>query len=263
MTAEFETLFEGHLLKASVFWPEIPSGRLLITFRHRIPDPGVYDAPKPSLRFLRAGWAHLQIQSRFNDWYVNADTTALCAALVPFAAGFDHRTGIGFSMGAYGALRLSGALSMSDMIAISPQVSIAPDVVPFDRRFRADAKGFDAALGDLAVHACKSLQGVVIFDPFRPLDRQNAEMIGDILPQLALCRFGFGGHPAMGVVRETVGFGALQTLALRQKLTRVAVLALHRDNRAVATSWWSALAKHAEKTGRAALARRARAKARA
>ena len=55
----------------------------------------------------------MQIQPRFNDWFVNRDTDDLGAAVGPFVAGFDHVAGIGFSMGGYGALRLSAALNLA------------------------------------------------------------------------------------------------------------------------------------------------------
>jgi hypothetical protein len=262
MPAEPETLFDGEFLRASVFRPDQPVGSLIVTFRHRVPDAGDYYTPKPRQRFLNAGWTHLHIQSRFNDWFVNPDTADLCGALAPFAAGFVHRAGIGFSMGGYGVLRFSGALALDEVVAISPQVSIAPQVVPFDSRFRAEAAGFDAGLGDLGSHARRGLKGVVIFDPFRALDRLNADKIAELLPDLSLCRYGFGGHPAMGVLRETVTFGPLMSLVLHRKLTRASVVALHRANRVAAPSWWFHLARHAELTGHRALATIARKRSR-
>jgi hypothetical protein len=257
MAAEATRLFDGAHLRATVFHPVAPIGQLVVTFRHRIPEPGAFDTPSPIRRFLGQGWTHLHIQSRLNDWYVNADTRPLCDVLAGFTERFHHVAGIGFSMGAYACLRLSAALTMTEAVAISPQYSIHPDVVPFDRRFRAEAAGFDRDLGDLGRHACLGLRGALIFDPFRPLDLRNAEMIGAVLPGVALCRYAFGGHPATGVLRDTVKFAAIQDLVLGQRLQRAPVLALHRANRAGSASWWRALAAKAEKTGRPRLARAA------
>ncbi|MES2145599.1 MAG: alpha/beta hydrolase [Pseudomonadota bacterium] len=254
MSPEPDTLFDGDLLRASVFRAGRSNGALIVTFRHRVADAGDFYSPKPRQRFLDAGWTHLHIQSRCNDWFVNAETSDLCAVLADLAAGFTHRAGIGFSMGGYGVLRFSAALALDEVVAISPQVSIAPSVVPHDPRFRDDAAGFDPSLGDLAIHARRGLRGAVIFDPFRALDRMNADMIGALLPDLALCRYGFGGHPAMAVLRETVGFGPLMSLVLHRKLTPQAVLALHRDNRAASPSWWRHMARRAAATGRPRLA---------
>ncbi len=252
MTAE--GLFDGSYLRAAVFRPAHPNGCLIVTFGHRKPDRTGFDPPKPSQRFLDEGWTHLQIQPRFNDWFVNPDTEDISASLAPFVTGFDHIAGIGFSMGGYGALRLSAALNMAQVVAISPQVSIAPHMVPFDRRYREEGRGFDPALGDLATHARCDLQGVVIFDPFRPLDRRHADMIGEILPGMALCRYGFGGHPATDVLRRSAKFAAIQQLVITRTLTPAAVLALHRNNRAKAPAWWRGVAARAEKTGHFALA---------
>lgn len=232
-----DMLFDGACLRAQVFRPALQNGCLLVTFRQRIQDSGAFAAPLPSRRFVAAGWSHLHIQSRWNDWYVNRDTQALCAALTPLAARFDHHAGIGFSMGGYASLRLSAALSLDVAVVVSPQVSVAPGVVPFDARFRDAAAGFDPSLGDLRTYARDNLTVVVIFDPFRPLDLRNARMIGDILPGLQLCRYSFGGHPATGVLRATVTFGAIQSLVLGRCVTRAAVLALHRENRASTAKW--------------------------
>lgn len=254
MPTDPEGVFDGLHLRANLFRPDSPNGRLLVTFRHRIPDPGHFGDPMPSRRFVQAGWSHLHLQSRQNDWYVNAETEAFCAELAPLAARFSHCVGIGFSMGGYAALRYSGALAMAEVVAVSPQVSIHPGVVPFDPRFRDDAPGFDRGLGDLSLHARKALRGVVILDPFRPLDLRHAAMISDILPGLSLCRYGFGGHPATGTLRETVTFGAIQSLVLQGDLSRAAVLAAHRTNRSGSPSWWRAVAARADRTGHAALA---------
>lgn len=247
--------FAGDLLVATLFSPAADTRRrLIVTFGHRAPNPGHLPPAEPVKRFLRAGWAHLHIQSRWNDWYVNPETEALCAALAPVVARFGRVSAIGFSMGAYGALRLSAALNLTEVIAVSPQVSIHPDVVPFDRRFHADSAGFDPALGDLASHARRDLGGVLVHDPFRPLDRRNAAMIAAVLPGLKLCRFGFGGHPATGVIRDTVKFGAVQDLILAGTASRAHILALHRANRAASAQWWRGLADRAAATGRWRLA---------
>jgi S-formylglutathione hydrolase FrmB len=55
----------------------------------------------------------------------------------------------GFSMGGYGAFRFARATNATYVTAISPQFSIHPDVVPFDKRYGADAAGFERDLSDL------------------------------------------------------------------------------------------------------------------
>ncbi|GAA4225266.1 hypothetical protein GGQ68_003390 [Sagittula marina] len=38
---------------------------------------------------LRAGFAHLHLQSRENDWFINADTEALEEQLAHFVSRYD------------------------------------------------------------------------------------------------------------------------------------------------------------------------------
>lgn len=255
------TLFHGAHLRADVFTGAPAAAakagnprRLLVTFRQRVADPGQFSPPRPVQRFLRRGFTHLALQSRDNDWYINPETETFAACLRDFAADFGPRTAFGFSMGGYGALRFSHDLGLDQLIAVSPQVSIAPEVVPYDRRFRLEAAGFDTRLGDLTRHARPALQGVVLYDPFRRADRINAAMIARLFPRLALCRLGFGGHPATQVIRETVGFGAVQRLALTDRITRPQVLALHRKGRATSAAYWQARAEQCRANGHIAAA---------
>jgi hypothetical protein len=242
-------LFDGRHLRATVYRPARTVSSLIVTFRQRIPNPGHFDDHVPARQFLKAGWTQLHIQSRFNDWYINGETQQLCNALEAFVGEFQHVAGIGFSMGGYGCLRFSAALGMAEAVVVSPQVSIHRDVVPFDTRYRASAVEFDYDLGSLARHARPDLRGVLLFDPFRSLDRRNVELIRAILPGFSLCRFGFGGHPATGVLRQTVKFGAVQQLVLKRNLVPAAFLALHRQNRAASPAWWQELELRAAKTG--------------
>ncbi|MEZ5779251.1 MAG: alpha/beta hydrolase [Paracoccaceae bacterium] len=234
-----DALFAGASLRASLFRPNDAVDRLLVTFRPMTDAAGRFEAPRPVKRFLARGWSHLYLQSFRNDWYVNADTAPLSAQLSALAAGFAYRAAIGFSMGGYAALRLSEALRLDHVIAVSPQVSIAPSVAPFETRYSEEAKGFDAGLGDLGLHARRGLRGVVLFDPFRRIDRLHAEAIAGVLPDLEMCRMVFGGHPATSVLRETIGFGAVQELLLDGRATRSEVLKLHRAARAQAPSYWT------------------------
>ncbi len=152
---------------------------------------------------------------------------------------------MGFSMGGYAALRFAKALRIRDVLLISPQVSIHPDVVPWDRRYRADAGSFDRTRGDLGLHGHKSTRGLAIYDPFRPKDRRNAQAIQSLFPQILPCGFAGGGHPATQVLRLTAGLGALQTGFRKGTLSRKRAVALHRASRAESPLYWRRLAKAA------------------
>ncbi|MCB2109822.1 MAG: alpha/beta hydrolase [Rhodobacteraceae bacterium] len=245
-----EWVFAGADLRARLFNP--PSGRgsdLLVTFRPRLDGAAGFDRPEPVRRFLRRDWSHLYLQSRVNDWYLNAETEAFADRLRSLTEGFAYRVAIGFSMGGYAALRFSRALRLDHLVAVSPQVSLAASVAPFENRY-PEAADFDRELGDLARHGWHDLAGTVLYDPFRRLDRLHAEAIGLLFPRLDFARMVFGGHPATTVLRETVGFGAVQDLILERRAGRSEILALHRRHREHAPSYWSECAAACARHGR-------------
>lgn len=246
-----ERLFDGGLIRASVFNPG--QSRLFISFRQRLDRPGDFADPRPVRSFTGKGMTHLHLQARWNDWYINAETEALEAVLAEFSQGFDHACAMGFSMGGYAAFRFAGALRLKQVIAVSPQYSIAPEHVPFDRRYRDCAVGFDPDLGDLARRGT-DLQGVILADPFRPLDLRNARLIRAAFPALRIARLAAGGHPATGVLGEGGKFGKLQAQLTKRTVPLRRVLMLHRSSRRRSAKYWRHLAHRARKTGHMALA---------
>ncbi|WP_323766236.1 alpha/beta hydrolase [Marinovum sp.] len=253
-----ETLFDGDLLRATLFNPG--QGALFVSFRQRLADPGQFGAPRPVRSFTEAGMSHLHLQARWNDWYINPETEALEAMLRAHAAGYDDACAMGFSMGGYAAFRFAAALRLRRVIAVSPQYSISPDHVPFDRRYRDCAGGFDAAAGDLSGRGT-AVQGVILADPFRPLDMRHAGLICAVFAQVSIARLAGGGHPATGALREGGRFGKLQAQLTKPRVPARRVVRLHRNVRRQSPKYWRHLAAQAEKSGRAALARAALARA--
>jgi hypothetical protein len=223
-------LFDGAHLRASMFATGGESG-LVVTFRHRLSEAQDFSPANPLGRARAAGMAHLYLQSRANDWFINPETRALEAALAPLARRHARRLAIGFSMGGYGALRFAGVLGFQQVLLISPQVSIDPAQVPWDPRYREDAAGFDPDLGDLARRAVPGLRGLLIFDPFRPLDARHADRIAALFPGLDRTRFALGGHPATRVLGQGAGVGPLAARLIDGGLARAEALALHRRAR--------------------------------
>lgn len=246
-----EVLFDGTLMRASVFNPG--QRALFVSFRQRIDRPGAFADPKPVRSFTRRDMTHLHLQTRLNDWYINAETEALEDTLTRFAAGFDHACAMGFSMGGYAAFRFARALGLRQVIAVSPQYSIAPEHVPFDRRYRDCAAGFDAALGDLATRGT-DLRGAILADPFRPLDIRNAKLIRAAFPGIALARLAAGGHPATGVLGEGGKFPKLQAQLTKPRVPLRRILMLHRNSRRGSVKYWRHLADRALRTGHTRLA---------
>ena len=203
-----QRVFDGAHLRADLF--KGGNRRLFVSFRQRIGAPGAFDPPRPVLAYTARGYAHLHIQSRLNDWFINPETGALEALLREMAPRYRRIVSMGFSMGGYGALRFSGALNMAQIIAIAPQVSIAPDLAPFDPRYTVEAEGFDTALGDLGQHGNKGLRGAILCDPFNRMDLRHAGMIRQRFPGLRICRLAGGGHPPTRVLRQGGSFARMQ-----------------------------------------------------
>ncbi|WP_299205142.1 alpha/beta hydrolase [uncultured Tateyamaria sp.] len=251
--ADPKRVFDGDLLRADLF---NPSGRrLFVSLRQRIAVDGAFSRPNPVRSFIAQDHAHLHIQSRFNDWFVNAETEALEHCLADALRGYGRRVAMGFSMGGYAALRLSRCLDLRHVMLVSPQVSIHPDVVPFDKRFRGSSGGFHFAQGDLGIHGRRQLAGTVIVDPFRALDMRNAHMIQTLFPRIGLARTACSGHPASRVLREAGQFPALQRMLFDPPVSSGAVTVLHRNARRHSAIYWKKLAELATLRKRADLAR--------
>jgi hypothetical protein len=85
---EAEGVFDGDLLQARLWLPDRPTTALYVTFRQWDPEPGQFDTTGRVQRALTAGFAHLHIQTRWNDWFLNAETPALETALKTVRARF-------------------------------------------------------------------------------------------------------------------------------------------------------------------------------
>ena len=252
-----ELVFAGDRLQARLWRPDPQTGpqtdpqtaTLYVTFRHRVPDPGRFSDAGAVRHALTLGLAHLHIQSRWNDWYLNAETTALEAALRQLRTRFSAARAFGYSMGGYGALRFSAALALDQALVVSPQFTLDPGVLPDETRY-PEAGSLDHNLGDLRAVAKPDLAGVVVVDPLRRLDRQHAALIAEAMSRMRLARLAFGGHPATTALREAGGFCALQLISMTAPLNPGPVIALHRRLRAASPSYWNDRAKECLQRGR-------------
>jgi hypothetical protein len=262
VTGTPETIFDGAFLRARLWLPDRPTTALYVTFRQWVDDPGTFAETGRVQRALVAGLAHLHIQSRWNDWFVNPDTAALALALKATRDRFMTARALGFSMGGYGALRFSRALRLNQVLLISPQVSLDPALAPWEDRY-PEAQGFDPVLGDLATHARKDLTGVIVFDPFHRLDRLHARAIMAILPGILPAPLAFGGHPGTLVLKGAGRFPMLQRLSFAARLPARDIVSLHRSLRAASPRYWRERAAHHARKGEEAKAEAALARAEA
>ena len=249
-TQPSETVFDGAYLRARLTRPRDGGSVLYVTFRQRLDEPGSFTDDPPVRQALARGMAHLHLQSRWNDWYLNPETSALEAALRPLRAGFAAARAVGYSMGGYAALRLAAALDLTQALVISPQFTLDRSQIPDERRYR-EADRFDSALGDLAHHCKTDLKGVTVFDPSHPLDPVHARLIARTFRGMAPAPCMFGGHPATQAIRGGGGFGSFQSLGLGGDLSAHSVVALHRDMRARSDRYWHFRAKACLARGRA------------
>lgn len=255
MSVPQRRIFDGEALRGTLFNPD--GTGLFVSFRQKVADPGAFAAPQPVRSFTDRGFAHLHLQSRSNDWFINPETAELETALTDLAAGYGPARAMGFSMGGYGALRFSRCLRLDLVALVSPQVSIHPEVVPWDGRFRDCAGGFDRALGDLAARTMPGLRGVLVYDPFRAADRRNARAIASLFPALDLCALPGGGHPATQLLRLGGSYGRIQTRLREDRLHRRWIVREHRRLRVDSALYWDRLAEYAVRRGRVALAQTA------
>ncbi len=250
---EGERVFDGDLLQARLWLPDRDTTALYVTFRQWMPEPGQFDERGRVQRALTAGLAHLHIQSRLNDWFLNPETASLEAALKPARARFLTARSLGFSMGAYAALRFSRALRLNQVLLVSPQVSLC---LPEEDRY-PEAAAFDPVAGDLATHARGDLKGVVAFDPSHRLDSLHARKIMGLLPGVQLAKLSFGGHPGTAALGQAGGFRALQRLSLSSRLQARDVVLLHRDLRRGSARYWRERADRLLRRGSLTLAAQA------
>lgn len=244
-----QIVFQGDHLQATLVHLTTPNGvlsdRLMVTFDFRKVGKSDFAPPITSSNFARAGFSQLSIRTRFNDWFINAETYALEAALPGIVAGFAEVRTLGYSMGGYGAFRFSEALGAKSVTAVSPQVSLDPALVPFDKRYATEAAGFDPAIGNLDQVARDDLRGMILLDPFIAADLRHAQMLQRLFPAVGLARMGFGGHPATRLLREAGKSWAIAKLAGLDAPNRGQILHHHRAARRQSTLYWTRLATKA------------------
>lgn len=187
-------VFSGNRLRALCFNPT--GSELIVSFDHLRERSTAGFAPPRALQFaLEMGYAHLQVQTAQNDWYLNNELNDLRFALARFSAPFKAARAIGFSMGGYAALLMARELRLQQVLLVSPQISVLRNRVPWENRWSWVGDQIDSALDRLDLP--KGLSGVSLFDPFGVHeDRRHAWEIASLCPQIVPVAIPFGGHPA-------------------------------------------------------------------
>lgn len=234
-------VFDGDRMRAVLFNGR--SDRLFVSFRARQVKAGDFMTAKHVRHYTDLGFAHLYLQSRQNDWYINPETPELEAKLSRVCQRYRTVVGMGFSMGGYALLRYSRAMGLDRALVVSPQVSIDPKVVPDDTRWHHESAEFDRAAADLSAHGDPDLRGVLLADPFVPADLAHVRAIQKVFPGMQIARLAGGGHPATNLMRADGHFPLLQAELSGDGPDPGRIIAAHRASRHAVPAYALALEK--------------------
>jgi hypothetical protein len=217
-------------VRALCYFPGRP--RLIVTFDYLKPGRCGFIGTGPSQIFLQNGFSQLVVETAQNDWFLNPDLPLLRTTLHKFSHSFESVTAIGFSLGGYGVLLLAEALHLRSALLISPQYSIFEHRAPFENRYQKFSALLDPALDDLDRQTNAALRGAVVYDPIlAPADRLHAQKIVAAFPGLRPVAMPFGGHPALGLVKNANLFRQIQRLLMADEIEPDILRALHRSAR--------------------------------
>ncbi|MEL7211638.1 MAG: alpha/beta hydrolase [Pseudomonadota bacterium] len=237
-----ELVFADSNLRATLHAPD--ARKLVVTFDNRKLGKTGFEPRDPARNFLNAGYAQLHIETKANDWFINVSTPDLEEALGTLKGRFQQVRAIGFSMGGYGALRLSGALGIDAAALVSPQISIDRALVPFETRYKREARRFDAQIGALET-ANPDLGGILCYDPFHVLDSAHAATIVAAFPKIRRVPMALGQHPATNILRDLKAIGRVQKQVV-QGFDAAALKADHRAACRQSALYWERLAAKAQ-----------------
>lgn len=80
-----------------------------------------------------------------NDWYQHPDFLEACRQVAEITRHYERVVAYGSSMGGYAAIRFGGLVGAQTAFALSPQFSIDPRLVPFEGRWREQARALTFA----------------------------------------------------------------------------------------------------------------------
>ncbi|HBZ44399.1 MAG TPA: hypothetical protein DEO85_10170 [Maritimibacter sp.] len=194
-----QVIFSGTHLRATMIGAA--HDRVVFTFDHWRRDRNGLER-EHGATFLRRGYAHVQITTARNDWYLNRDLPGLLTRIAEATAPFRERIGLGFSMGGYGLFAASRAVDFDRLMFVSPHTTFAPDLphgaAIGDTRFMPDPMdGIFAREAHRVLRATGKAPGdaVVLFDPSLPEDQAHANEISLGFQTVRQVRLPGAGHP--------------------------------------------------------------------
>ena len=160
------------------------------------------------------------------------DVAKLDEALSLLSTDYNVVYALCFSMGIMPALMFSRVLNIQKLMAFSPVISIFGDDID-DKRFRSFQKYIqNPDARNLWKNGNKNIEGVVCFDPAtHPIDRAQAHLISKNFKGLKPLALPFGGHPCMQIIKEVMGFEAIQNLIMNGDFAVSSLRELHKKIR--------------------------------
>ena len=235
-------------MRASLYPSTTPSKTLLYEFNYlnnaRQGFPDLLKSP----HLCEKGISILKIDTSSNNWFLSDDILELGMVLERFSSNFKTINAMCFSMGIMPALLLSKQMKTQKIMAFSPIISIFGDDIN-DKRLRHFKKNVpDTDIRHLWKVGNSNIEGTLCFDPMVPQDTLQARLIQKYYPKLNLVAMPAGGHPCIHVVKETIGFKALQDLVYNNQFEPSNLRDLHKQSRKHSDLYLKCLKKKLDKT---------------
>jgi len=227
-----DVIYQSDHLRAALYRSSTPSTKLLCEFDYldnkRDGFPPLLKSPSACER----GFNVLKIDTSANNWFLSDDILELGVALEIFAKDYHYVVGLCMSMGIMPALIFSRVLNIQKLMAFSPVVSIFGDDID-DKRFRSFQKYItNPDARPLWKNGNKNIEGVICYDPAtHPIDRLQANLIINHYSTLKPLAMPYAGHPCFQIIKEVMGFKAIQDLVLDDRFEVELLRDLHKECR--------------------------------
>ena len=243
-------LYQSDHFRATLFAAD--TRLLIVTFDHWKRGKSDFGASNHAKFWARTGVSQLSLKTKRNDWFVNPETARLEDTIRSVTRRFDRVHALGFSMGAYAALRLGRAIYAQRAVLVSPQFSVWPKHAPesqWCKRYEGTSEAPDGALGTHGHHA---QAGDLIYDPFDPEDAYHADLCRAVFPNLVPVRLPFAGHPSHQVLANSGKFRVFQKAAMAETSSRRDILTKYKRVRRTSDRYRRNLTSYLTAKGRLA-----------
>jgi len=149
--------------------------------------------------FAQAAVDAIHFVIRDNAWYQYEQMEEALDRVAVALASYDRVLTYGSSMGGYAAIRFGGRLKADTAVATSPQYSIDARVVPFETRWRDEAKRLDFKV-EARFSSGFARRSYVFYDPYDP-DNRHVDLYRGHTDVIDVRILGCG-HSSIGYLAE-------------------------------------------------------------